>query len=46
MTGWHDRAHHAARNNADLYEAVFRALGLGFHRDASLFRAIDPPPPY
>ena len=46
MTGWHDRAHHAARNNADLYEAVFRAHGLGFHRDASLFRAIDPPPPY
>ena len=46
MTRWHDRAHHAARNNADLYEAVFRAHGLGFHRDASLFRAIDPPPPY
>ena len=43
---WGDRALHAARNNADHYEAVFRAHRLGFHRDASLFRAIDPPPPY
>jgi len=45
MTGWDDRATHAARNSADLYEAVFRAHGLAFHRDAALFRAKEPPPP-
>lgn len=46
MTGHDDRALHAARNNADLYQAMFRAHGLAFHRDATLFRALSPPPPY
>lgn len=36
----------AARNNADLYEAVFDAHGLRYVRDASAFRAVDPPPPF
>lgn len=46
MTGSDDRATQAARNNADLYQAVFRAQGRGFQRDASLFCALSPPPPY
>ncbi|GIT89772.1 hypothetical protein JANAI62_07430 [Jannaschia pagri] len=40
------RACMAARNNADLYAAVFTAKGLAFRRDAAGFVALDPPPPY
>jgi hypothetical protein len=46
MNGDDARARLAAANNADVYAAVFAAHGLRFHRDAGLFRAIDPPPPY
>lgn len=41
-----DRAWHAARNNADLYEAMFAAHGLAWQRDARLFRAMAAPLPY
>jgi hypothetical protein len=40
------RAISAARNNADLYEAVFQAHGLAYHRTENAFVADDPPPPY
>ena len=46
MDGDDARARLAAANNADVYAAVFAAHGLRFQRDAGLFRAIDPPPPY
>ena len=45
MDGDDARARLAAANNADVYAAVFAAHGRRFHRDAGLFRAIDPPPP-
>lgn len=38
-----DRALHAARNNADLYRAMFDAHDLAWQRDAALFRAMAPP---
>lgn len=41
-----DRALHAARNNADLYQAMFAAHGLAFARDEHLFRALAAPLPY
>ncbi|UWR22301.1 hypothetical protein [Sulfitobacter sp. S190] len=41
-----DRALIGARNNADLYEAVFRAHGLRFRRPPHAFFAVDKPPPY
>ena len=41
-----DRALHAARSNADLYQAMFAAHGLAFARDAHLFRALAAPLPY
>ncbi len=36
----------AARNNADLYEAVFRSRGLEYVRTPAAFIAGGPPPPY
>jgi hypothetical protein len=36
----------AARNNADLYEAVFEAHGIGFERGPFAFTATGDPPPY
>ena len=36
----------AARNNADLYEAVFAAHGLRYRRTAAAFIGLDAPPPY
>lgn len=41
-----DRALHAARNNADLYEAMFAAHGLDYRRDPVLWRALAAPLPY
>lgn len=40
------RARMAARNNADLYEAVFEAHGLGYERTPYAFIGKDRPPPY
>lgn len=40
------RAVMAAKNNADLYEAVFRAHQLCYKRLPHAFVAVDPPPPY
>jgi len=40
------RARLGAANNADLYEAVFRAHGLGYQRDTALLLTPDSPPPY
>ena len=40
------RALLAAGNNADLYELVFQAHGLGYRRDATLFASEEDPPPY
>lgn len=40
------RAVLAAGNNADLYEAVFRAQGLRFARLPDGFAALDPPSPF
>ena len=40
------RAICGAWNNADLYEAVFAANGLKYHRSAHAFLAQDVPPPY
>jgi hypothetical protein len=40
------RARLAAANNADLYELIFRAHGLAYRRDASMFVSSAPPPPY
>ena len=41
-----DRARLGAANNADFYEAVFRAHGLSYRRDPALFLTHDAPPPY
>jgi hypothetical protein len=41
-----DRAILGARNNADWYEAVFEAHGLGYSRLPCAFIALDTPPPY
>jgi hypothetical protein len=40
------RARLGAANNADLYEAVFRAHGLSYQRDAALLLTRHSPPPY
>jgi hypothetical protein len=41
-----DRAPICASNNADFYQAVFRAHGLKDHRDHALWRSDEPAPPY
>jgi hypothetical protein len=41
-----DRARLAAANNADIYELVFRALGLPYRRDSSMFVSNATPPSY
>lgn len=41
-----NRARIAARNNADLYAAIFDAHGLAYHRTQQMFLALDPPPPF
>jgi hypothetical protein len=40
------RAVMAARNNGDLYRAIFAAQGKGFDARRYAFVAVDPPPPY
>ena len=40
------RARLGAANNADLYEAVFRAHRLGYQRDTALLLTRDSPPPF
>ena len=40
------RAERAARNNADWYQAMFEAHGLGFERTDVAFRALDRTPAY
>lgn len=41
-----DRAVAGAKNNADLYAAVFSVHGLGYRRNAYAFVAEDAPPPF
>jgi hypothetical protein len=41
-----ERARLGAANNADIYELVFAAHGLGYRRDSGMFASADPPPPY
>lgn len=41
-----DKVRICATNNADLYEAVFRSLGLREHRNAFLWWSEAPAPPY
>ena len=40
------RARLGAANNADFYEAVFRAHGLSYQREAALLLTWESPPPY